>query len=157
MLNSLQSMDCSLLCLSFMVPPDHNTGTGSQFPSPGDLPNLGIEPRSPTSQADSLLSEPPTWYKNNSDLTYSCCFVPFEENNLILNQLENSETLFFMETLYLTVKLPKVHLAWSFSLQIHKLHCLYYGRNKWFVEMTDDSFLVNVGNKLQYIYNFEVS
>ena len=29
------------------------------FPSPGDLPNLGIEPSSPELQADSLLSEPP--------------------------------------------------------------------------------------------------
>ena len=29
------------------------------FPSPGDLPNPGIEPGSPTLQADSLLSEPP--------------------------------------------------------------------------------------------------
>ena len=28
-------------------------------PSPGDLPNPGIEPRSPTLQADSLPSEPP--------------------------------------------------------------------------------------------------
>ena len=29
------------------------------FPSPGDLPNPGIEPRSPALQADCLLSEPP--------------------------------------------------------------------------------------------------
>ena len=29
------------------------------FPSPGDLPNPGIEPGSPTLKADSLLSEPP--------------------------------------------------------------------------------------------------
>ena len=29
------------------------------FPSPGDLPNPGIEPRSPTLWADALLSEPP--------------------------------------------------------------------------------------------------
>ena len=29
------------------------------FPPPGDLPNSGIEPRSPTLQADSLPSEPP--------------------------------------------------------------------------------------------------
>ena len=29
------------------------------FPSPGDLSNPGIESRSPTLQADSLLSEPP--------------------------------------------------------------------------------------------------
>ena len=32
---------------------------GQPFPSPGDLPNPGIEPRSPTLQADSLPSEPP--------------------------------------------------------------------------------------------------
>ena len=31
---------------------------GLPFPSPGYLPNTGIEPRSPTLQADSLLSEP---------------------------------------------------------------------------------------------------
>ena len=31
----------------------------SPFPSPGDLPNPGIKPRSLTLQADSLLSEPP--------------------------------------------------------------------------------------------------
>ena len=29
------------------------------FPSPGDLPDAGIEPRSPTLQADALPSEPP--------------------------------------------------------------------------------------------------
>ena len=29
------------------------------FPSPGDLPDPGIEPRSPALQADALLSDPP--------------------------------------------------------------------------------------------------
>ena len=29
------------------------------FPSPGDLPDPGIEPGSPALQADALLSEPP--------------------------------------------------------------------------------------------------
>ena len=32
--------------------------SGLPFPPPGDLPNSGIEPRSPTLQANSLLSEP---------------------------------------------------------------------------------------------------
>ena len=32
---------------------------GLSFPSPGDLPDAGIKPRSPELQADSLLSEPP--------------------------------------------------------------------------------------------------
>ena len=31
----------------------------TRSPSPGDLPNLGIEPRSPALQADTLPSEPP--------------------------------------------------------------------------------------------------
>ena len=33
--------------------------SGLPFPSPGDLPHPGIEPRSPTLQADTLTSEPP--------------------------------------------------------------------------------------------------
>ena len=33
--------------------------SGLPFPSPGDLPNPGIEPRSPALQADSLPSETP--------------------------------------------------------------------------------------------------
>ena len=32
--------------------------SGLSFPSPGDLPNPGIEPGSPTLQADALSSEP---------------------------------------------------------------------------------------------------
>ena len=32
--------------------------SGLPFPSPGDLPDPGIEPGSPTLQADSLPSEP---------------------------------------------------------------------------------------------------
>ena len=33
--------------------------SGLPFPAPGDLPNPGIEPGCPTSQADSLPTEPP--------------------------------------------------------------------------------------------------
>jgi len=44
--------------------------SGLPFPSPGDLTNPGIKPRSPTLQADTLLSEPPekhtTYNKVNS-------------------------------------------------------------------------------------------
>ena len=38
--------------------------SGLPFPSPGDLPNPGIEPGSPALQADALPSEPPG--KHNS-------------------------------------------------------------------------------------------
>ena len=42
--------------------------SGLPFPSPGDLPNLGIEPRSPAFQANFLLSEPPgkSWHSRVS-------------------------------------------------------------------------------------------
>ena len=33
--------------------------SGLPFPSPGDFPDQGIEPRSPELQADALTSEPP--------------------------------------------------------------------------------------------------
>ena len=39
--------------------------SGLLFPSPGDLPDPGIEPRSPTLQADALPSEPSN-YKSSS-------------------------------------------------------------------------------------------
>ena len=42
-------------CLTLCDPMDWS---GQPFPSPGDLPNPGIEPRSPALQADSLPAEP---------------------------------------------------------------------------------------------------
>ena len=45
---TLQSMEFSR--------PDY--WSGQPFPSPGDLPNPGIEPTSPALQADSLPAEP---------------------------------------------------------------------------------------------------
>ena len=38
--------------------PGQNTGMGKPFPSPGDLPNPGVKPRSPALRADSLPAEP---------------------------------------------------------------------------------------------------
>ena len=38
--------------------------SGLPFPSPGYLPNPGIEPRSPALQADTLPSEPPGKHLN---------------------------------------------------------------------------------------------
>ena len=38
--------------------------TGLPFPSPGDLPDPGIEPRSPALQTDTLPSEPPLGTKD---------------------------------------------------------------------------------------------
>ena len=48
------------------------------FPSPGDLPNPGIEPRSPALQADALTSEPPgkTISKSEGDYFKAQCWDP---------------------------------------------------------------------------------
>ena len=42
--------------------------SGLPFPSPGDLPNPGIEPGSPALEADALTSEPPGKPRNKSKL-----------------------------------------------------------------------------------------
>ena len=53
--------------------PGQNTGVGSHFPSPGDLPDLGIEPGPPALQGDSLpteLSGKPKTLKNQHSSDY---------------------------------------------------------------------------------------
>ena len=58
--------------------------SGSPFPSPGDLPNPGIEPGSPALQADALPSEPPGYVLPSSiylkslfkdSLVYICVYI----------------------------------------------------------------------------------
>ena len=39
--------------------PRHEYRSGLPLPSPGDLPDPGVEPSSPALQADSIPSEPP--------------------------------------------------------------------------------------------------
>jgi len=51
-------MDCSLPGFSVHGIKRQEYWSGLPFPSPGDLPNPGIEPRSPA-WADALTSEPP--------------------------------------------------------------------------------------------------
>ena len=51
-------MDCSQDPLSMKFS-RQEYWSGLPFPSPGDLPDPGIEPRSPALQAGSLPSEPP--------------------------------------------------------------------------------------------------
>ena len=44
--------------------------SGLSFPSPGDLPNLRTEPRSPALQKNSLPTEPPRKPKHNINMYY---------------------------------------------------------------------------------------
>ena len=58
--------------------------SGLLVPSPGDLPDPGIEPRSPALQADSLLSEPPgkpdRWEGEDAKQRKSCLQTNIEQN-----------------------------------------------------------------------------
>ena len=63
--------------------------SGLPFPSPRDLPDPGIEPRSPSLQADALTSEPPgkLYIKTVDYVNYLyflyCFFLPNLENTKI--------------------------------------------------------------------------
>ena len=57
--------------------------SGLPFPSPGDLPDPGIKPRSPALQADTLTSAPPEALfthaqilKGKGSAGHSCVFTP---------------------------------------------------------------------------------
>ena len=54
-------MDYSIQSMEFSRP---ESCSGQSIPSPGDLPNSGIKPRSPTLRADSLPAEPQGKPKN---------------------------------------------------------------------------------------------
>ena len=59
--------------------------SGLPFPSPGDLPNPGIEPGSPSFQADALTSEPPGKKKQ--------CFMKRYERTAIRKPWKRNEYL----------------------------------------------------------------
>ena len=83
--------------------------SGLPFPSPGDLPVRGMEPRSPTLQADALTSEPPgkpelieevlilypqhfTWYNGFSPCLLVICLIEIKAKyvDLILFQCNHT-------------------------------------------------------------------
>ena len=62
--------------------------SGQPFPSPGDLPNPGIEPRSAALPSDSIPAEPPGKPKNTEESSLSLLqgiFPPQESNWGLLN------------------------------------------------------------------------
>ena len=63
-------VDCSLLSPSSMGFSRQEYWSGLPFPSPGDRPNSGIEPESPTLQADTLPSEPPGILSNAEGVSF---------------------------------------------------------------------------------------
>ena len=75
------------------------------FPSPGDLPNPGVEPRSPALQVDSLPAEPP----GTPCIWYTFCSCPTVLEYCILFPPAPSVFLFFL-----------CFLAWKSVWTFHK-------------------------------------
>ena len=83
------AQSCPTLCDSWTVahqaPPSMGFSrqeywSGLPFPSPGDLPDPGIEPRSPKLQADALTSAPPGKPMSNVDSTIKNIDITFQTN-----------------------------------------------------------------------------
>ena len=98
------------------------------FPSPEDLPNPGIEPRSPALQVDSLPAEPQGKPKNTGVGSLSCL------QGIFLTQVSNQGLLHCRRILYqLRFPLTKWFLkqAWNFFLEcflffsLHTLNISY--------------------------------
>ena len=77
------------------------------FPSPGDLPDSGTEPRSPELQADSLPSDPP----GKSIMVYYSDIKPFAETWMDLETVIQSELS--------QKKKKKYHIASIWNLKKH--------------------------------------
>ena len=103
--------------------------SGSPCPSPGHLPDPGIEPRSPAWQADSLLSEP------QGKLHSFTHFPPINSNStfqlLRPKRWESSLTLFSPHTTFdlasnATGSVFKIYptLTLSHNLHIYEYHCV---------------------------------
>ena len=65
--------------------------SGLPFPSPGNLPSPGIEPRSPTLQADSLLSESSGKPKALQQFNFVYHDLNFTKYESLLNTLEGKK------------------------------------------------------------------
>ena len=91
------------------------------FPSPGDLLNLGIKPRSPALQADSLLAEPQAKPKNTGGGSLSLLqrIFPIQE---LSQGLLHCRRIFFLPT-----ELSESPL---FSFFFHPFKCLSFERRE---------------------------
>ena len=70
--------------------------SGLSFPSPGDLPNLGIKSRSPVLQVDSLLAEPQEKPKNTGGGSLSLLQHIFPIQELTQGLLHCRRIFFFL-------------------------------------------------------------
>ena len=107
-------MDCSPPGSSVHGIPRQEYWSGLLFPSPGDLPDLWIEPRPPALQADSLLTEPPGKPIFTIWATRKAPYTP-----LILSQTRLLETKITSSLIVYVINNSAHSLNWSFLSILH--------------------------------------
>ena len=119
-------MDCSLPSMGFFR---QEYWSMLPFISPGDLPNSGIKPVSPTLQAESLLSEPPgkgSFFKKKKERKKKNCV-----KKIIGNELKTLRKHTFLKC-EVTLTLVRVALLCRDSSKVSWLRITYsliYGSN----------------------------
>ena len=121
MSNSLRPrVDCSLPGFVHA----ENTGSGLPFPSQGDLPNPGIEPRSPALQAHALSSEPPGKPSHMIIQSHMISTVLFTRNEYCFQLPQGTYSILReMQMLFCSVTMPcstlQPHGLWLPGSSVH--------------------------------------
>jgi len=97
--------------------------SGLPFPSPGDLPDPGIEPRSPALQADSLLSELP-----GKPIQYVSKFRKLSNGHRTgKGQFSfQSQRRAMPKNVQITIQLPSFHMILKIMLKILQVRLQQY-------------------------------
>ena len=82
MSDSCDPMDCTPPGSSVQEFSSQEYWSGLPWPPPGDFPNPGIEPGSPTLQADSLSSEPPGKHRAQNPYRLHKCLLKSTSRDL---------------------------------------------------------------------------
>ena len=97
------------------------------FPYPRDLPNPGIEPRSPTLQADSLPAELPGKPKNTGMCSLSLLqgiFPAQESNHCLLSYQGNPSKRIYIKSLRISLR-PLFHSQSQTYCQSWPINCCH--------------------------------
>ena len=84
--------------------------SGLPFPSPGDLPDPGIEPGSPALQADSLLSEP-----SGASYSWGISFLPLISGEMVSSIFQDPQSPLSPSLLAIRACSGEVPLDWGTS------------------------------------------
>ena len=126
---------------------------GLPFPSPGDLPDPGIEPGSPALQADSLPTELPgnswsrtCWHKKKI-LSRISFFFPIQELQYASSQISKPSVYFYYQY-YSKEKEDKAELFLSVQ-KVIKLY-RYFLKSSVIVMLTDENVFMHHFSKKNY-------